>query len=148
MFEKKEEKKPVEAIHKKDVNMDGPKPEIMMTPNMTFAFIRKINTPNDVEKLLFAGERVQCCYATLRDYAVFTDKRVIIRDIQGITGTKVSSLTIPYKAMKMYSVETSGIIGVDADITIWTSVGNINLHLSRNIDTNELCALIAKEICE
>lgn len=147
MFEKKEEKKPVETIHKKEVAQNGPQPNVMMTPNMTFTFIRKINEPKDVEKLLFAGERVQCCYATLRDYAVFTDKRLIIRDIQGITGTKVSSLTIPYGAMKMYSVETAGIIGVDADIMLWTSVGNINLHLSRNIDTYEVCALIAKEIC-
>lgn len=142
MFNKKEEEKQVEVIHEEH------QPHVTLTPHQSFTFIRKINAPKDVENLLFAGERVQCCYATLRDYAVFTDKRVIIRDIQGITGTKVSSLTIPYKAMKMYSVETSGIIGVDADITIWTSVGNINLHLSRNIDTYELCALIAKEICE
>ena len=124
------------------------KPTVTMTPNMSFAFIRKISTPKDVYNLLFDQEEVIFCYATVRDYAIFTNKRLILRDIQGITGTKVSSLTIPYKAIKMYAVETSGIAGVDADIILWTSVGNINLHMSRNIDTDEVCAFIAKEICE
>lgn len=123
-------------------------PHTMIAPNMSFTFVRRIDTPKGVDDLLFAGEKVVCCYATFRDYSVFTDKRLITRDIQGITGTKVSSLTIPYKAIKMYSVETAGIIGVDADITLWTTVGTVNLHLSRNIDVNEVCAIIAKAICD
>ena len=66
---------------------------------------------SDVERLteglLVEGERVTHAFRVVRDSFVFTDRRLIIIDIQGMTGSKVDYRTIPYRAIVGFSVETA-----------------------------------------
>ena len=71
--------------------------------------------------ILTEGEPVQVAFRILRDLIVFTDRRLILVDKQGITGRKVSYLTVPYRAITAFSVETAGSFDLDSELAIWVS---------------------------
>lgn len=73
--------------------------------------------------VLVPGEEVNMSFKLVRDLIVFTDKRLIKVDKQGITGKKVEYKTIPYKSISRFSVETSGHFDLDAELKIWISSG-------------------------
>jgi hypothetical protein len=52
---------------------------------------------------------------------VFTSKRLIIVDKQGVTGKKTDYHSIPYKTITHFSVETAGTFDLDAELNIWVS---------------------------
>jgi hypothetical protein len=72
-------------------------------------------------QILAAGERVEHAYQLIRDYFVFTDKRFVIVDKQGMTGSKVAYHSIPYKSITHFSIETAGAFDLDAELKIWIS---------------------------
>lgn len=55
---------------------------------------------------------------------VFTDKRLILVDKQGVTGKKVEYHSIPYKSITHFSVESAGHFDLDAELKIWISGTN------------------------
>ncbi len=57
----------------------------------------------------------------IRDLMVFTDRRMILVDKQGVTGRKVSYLTVPYRAITSFSIENAGNFDLDSELTIWVS---------------------------
>ena len=71
--------------------------------------------------ILFDGENIERGFKVLRDKWVFTNKRLIMVDIQGITGKKKSYHSIPYKAITHFEVETSGTFDADCELKIWVS---------------------------
>ena len=71
--------------------------------------------------VLVAGEGVDSAYKVLRDTFVFTNKRLILIDRQGITGKKVEYLSVPYKSMVSFAVETAGTFDMDSELKIWIS---------------------------
>ncbi len=72
-------------------------------------------------KLLAPGETVEHAYQLIRDYFVFTNKRLVLVDKQGVTGSKVDYHSIPYKSVTHFSVETGGTFDLDAELKIWVS---------------------------
>jgi len=82
-------------------------------------------TPAEVNEqltgILTQGESVQVAFRILRDLIVFTDRRLILVDKQGLTGRKVSYMTVPYRAITSFSVETTGSFDLDSELAIWVS---------------------------
>lgn len=76
---------------------------------------------DEFAKILVPGEVVEHSYKLIRDYFVFTDKRFVIVDKQGITGSKVEYHSIPYKSITHFSIETAGSFDLDAELKIWIS---------------------------
>jgi len=74
-----------------------------------------------LEGILLPGEEISLAYKLVRDFFVFTEKRMLIVDIQGITGKKVEYLSIPYRSITRYALETAGTFDMDAEIKIWVS---------------------------
>ncbi|MBA3592875.1 MAG: PH domain-containing protein [Pseudomonadota bacterium] len=72
-------------------------------------------------QVLATGEQVEHAYQLLRDYFVFTNKRLVLVDKQGMTGSKVEYHSIPYKSITHFSVETGGHLDLDAELKIWIS---------------------------
>lgn len=72
-------------------------------------------------RILAPGEVVEHAYKVIRDYFVFTDKRLVLVDKQGLTGSKVEYHSIPYKSIVHFSVETAGSFDMDAELKIWLS---------------------------
>lgn len=78
-------------------------------------------TEKDLQNILIANERVKQAYKVIRDLMVFTTKRLIIVDKQGVTGKKTDYHSIPYKTITHFSVETAGTFDLDAELNIWVS---------------------------
>ena len=71
-----------------------------------WTFQAEIPIPQDVAPLMVTGEQPVAAYSTFRDSAVFTTKRLIVRDAQGITGKKVEIYSLPYSAIRPTSDST------------------------------------------
>ena len=69
--------------------------------------------------LLIGNESIEVGFNIFRDKFIFTNKRLIIVDVQGITGSKIEYLTVPYSKITKYSIETSGSFDLDAELKIW-----------------------------
>jgi hypothetical protein len=75
----------------------------------------------EFSQILAPGEKVEHAYQLIRDYFVFTEKRLVLVDKQGITGSKVEYHSIPYKSITHFSIETAGTFDLDAELKIWIS---------------------------
>lgn len=75
----------------------------------------------ELAPILGESESLQKVFKEIRDMYVFTNKRLILIDKQGLTGRKVDYHTIPYKAITQFKLETSGHFDMDAELKIWVS---------------------------
>ena len=75
----------------------------------------------EFSKVLAVGERIEKAYQLIRDLFIFTDKRLILVDKQGITGSKIEYHSLPYRAITHFSIETGGHFDLDAELKIWVS---------------------------
>lgn len=75
----------------------------------------------DIGQILADTEQIEKAYKIIRDLLVFTNKRLILVDKQGMTGKKVEYHSIPYKSVTHFSVETAGRFDMDAELKIWIS---------------------------
>lgn len=102
----------------------------------------------DYAKLLANGENIQQAYEIFRDLFIFTDKRLILVDKQGITGKKTQYHSIPYKSIRHFSIETAGHFDLDAELKIY--VAGMDMPISKKFDKNlniyQLQAILAEYI--
>jgi hypothetical protein len=81
--------------------------------------------PGDLHKrldgVLIDGEAPQLAFKLIRDFFVFTQHRIILVDIQGMTGSKVDYMSIPYRSITRFSVETAGTFDLESELKIWVS---------------------------
>lgn len=109
-----------------------------------WTFNAPCDVPHDVERMLVDGEKVYCAFKTIRDVAIFTDRRLIVRDSQGFTGKKVETYTLPYKSIDMYSTENAGkVFDMNAEVELWTRAGHIKINLNSGVDIREIDKLLA-----
>jgi len=95
--------------------------------NGLFGNAREVNVKElqaDLDVLLLPGENVVRGFKIIRDLFIFTDKRLILIDKQGLTGKKADYHSIPYKSISHFSVETAGSFDMDAEMKIYIS-GNM-----------------------
>ena len=78
-------------------------------------------TERQLEDILTTTENVELAFSLIRDLIVFTDKRLILVDKQGMTGKKTSYKSFPYRSISRFSVETAGHFDLDAELKIWVS---------------------------
>lgn len=109
----------------------------------SWTLIKECPIPSDVEDLLVPGEKAVAAYKTLRDSAVFTTKRLIVRDAQGLTGKKVEIYSLPYSSITMWSSENSGKLDINAEVELWTRAGHIKVKLRKGIDVRKFDKIIA-----
>ena len=119
-----------------------------LQPLTAWTFISPCDIPDDVSDILVEGEKPVCAYKTIRDSAVFTNKRLIVRDAQGITGKKVEVYTLPYSSIVMYSTENAGRLDFDAEVEMWTKAGRITISLRKGVDIRALDKVLATCILE
>lgn len=63
---------------------------------------------DEVNGLLIEGEMIACAFKTVRDQLIFTNKRIISVDVQGITGKRKSFSSMPYSKIQFFSIQTPG----------------------------------------
>ena len=92
--------------------------------NKTFIKLKQVDIGtviNGVQPLLINGEDVISAYKAMRDYVVFTNKRVISVNVQGVTGSKKDFSSLPYSKVSAYSVETAGTLDLDSELEMYFS---------------------------
>lgn len=109
---------------------------------LTWTLQREIPIPPDVAPLLLQGEQAVAAFATFRDAAIFTTKRLIVRDAQGLTGKKIEIYSLPYSTINMWSSENAGTLDWNSELELWTRAGHIKVKLAKGVDVRRLDALI------
>lgn len=113
---------------------------------LAWTLISECPIPGDVTDLLVSGEHAVAAYKTLRDSAIFTNKRLIVRDAQGITGKKVEIYSLPYDSINMWSTENAGKLDFNAEVELWTRAGHIKINLQKGVDIRKFDKLIAEAL--
>lgn len=98
--------------------------------------------------LLCEGERIERAYKLIRDKWVFTNKRLIIQDIQGVTGKKKDYMSIPYRSIERFSIETAGTFDMDSEMKIWVKgcAKPLEQNFSRNSNITEIQRVLAQYV--
>ncbi|MCD6077011.1 MAG: hypothetical protein K0R89_949 [Ramlibacter sp.] len=99
-------------------------------------------------QILAPGESVQHAYQLIRDYLVFTDKRFVLVDKQGMTGSKVEYHSIPYRSITHFSVETAGTFDLEAELKIWISGSPVPIQkqFNKKLSIYEVQAVLASYV--
>ena len=96
-----------------------------------------------VSGLLLADEQVIGAYKAMRDGVVFTDKRVIVVNVQGITGKKKDYTSLPYSKIAAFSVETAGSFDLDSELELYFSgLGKVRLEFTGQSNVVEISKII------
>lgn len=110
----------------------------------SWTLMQEIPIPDDVTDLLIQDEEAVTAYKTFRDSAIFTTRRLIVRDAQGMTGKKVEIYSLPYSSINMWSSENAGkMFDVNAELELWTRAGHIKVKLGKKVDIRRLDKLLA-----
>ena len=114
---------------------------------LSWTLVSETPIPDDVNSLLVDGEKAVAAYKTFRDSAIFTTKRLIVRDAQGLRGKKVEIYSLPYSTINMWSSENAGkLLDFNAELELWTRAGHIKVNLDKGIDVRRLDRLIADAV--
>lgn len=103
---------------------------------------------NEYANILAAGENIEKAYKLIRDMFIFTNKRLILVDKQGVTGKKVDYHSIPYKSITHFSIETAGHFDLDAELRIWISgaAQPIQKQFNKSLNIYELQSVLASYV--
>jgi hypothetical protein len=101
----------------------------------------------ELDSLLVQGEQVHLAFTGMRDSVVFTDKRLICINVQGITGKKRDYTSLPLNKVQAWSVETAGTFDLDSELELWFSgLGKVRLEFKGNVNIRHLSQLIGHHV--
>jgi hypothetical protein len=97
-----------------------------------------------ITPLLIEGENIVTAFKAVRDFVVFTDKRLIAVNVQGMTGKKRDFTSLPYARIQAFSIETAGALDLDSELDLWFSgLGTVRLEFKGQVDIRHLGRVIA-----
>lgn len=97
-----------------------------------------------VSPLLADGEEIIHVYSSLRDFVVFTNKRIISVNVQGMIGAKKDFTTLPYNRIQSFSIETAGTFDIESELELYfSSLGSVTFEFSRGSDVAQIAKTIA-----
>lgn len=100
-------------------------------------------------RLLVEGEDIEIGFKLFRDTFMFTNKRLILIDVQGLSGSKAEYKSLPYKNISRFSLETAGTFDLDAELKIWISSENlpsVSKKFNKSIDVYEVQRYLAQKV--
>ena len=101
----------------------------------------------EVSPLLIQDEQIFVAFKGMRDFVVFTSKRIITVNIQGMTGKKKDFTSLPYSKIQAFSIETAGRFDLDGELEMWFSgLGKVRLEFKGNVNLTALNQIIAQAI--
>lgn len=118
--------------------------------NASFVKLRPVNDnafEKEIAAILVDNEKIIGSYRSIRDGVVFTDKRLIAINIQGITGKKKDFTSLPYSKVQAFSVETAGVFDLDSELELWFSgVGKVKFEFIGAADVSYICKMISQRV--
>ncbi len=118
--------------------------------NATFVKLRSVSDEDFAEliqPLLSSNEHIIASYRSIRDGVVFTNKRAIAVNVQGVTGKKKDFTSMPYSKIQVYSVESAGFFDIDSELELWfSSLGKVRFEFSGKVDVAAICRAISEHV--
>lgn len=112
--------------------------------------LKKVNdekVDNNILALLIPKEEIIGVYKSVRDYVVFTNRRFISANIQGVTGKKRDYTIMPYSKISVFSIETSGVFDMDSELQLFFSgVGRVIFQFTGGSDIVEIGQMISRHL--
>ncbi len=103
----------------------------------------------DYAQLLIEGEDIELGFKLVRDLFIFTNKRLILVDKQGFTGSKTEYKSISYKSISRFSIETAGTFDLDAELKIWVSsevLPSITKQFNKSVSVYDVQRVLASHV--
>lgn len=101
----------------------------------------------EVNMFLIQDEEVLQAFQTIRDQVVFTNKRIIVVNVKGMTGKKISYLSYPYAKVVCFGVETAGFLDIDSELILGFQNGMcLQFDFKSKVNIREICATLSKYI--
>lgn len=101
----------------------------------------------ELQPLLIDGEEVHLAFKGIRDSVVFTNKRLIAINVQGITGKKRDYSSLPLNRVQAWSVETAGTFDFDSELDLWFSgLGRVRLEFKGSVNIRHMSQLIGHHV--
>ena len=98
-----------------------------------------------VSDLLISSETIIFSFSSVRDMVIFTNKRIITVNVQGITGKKKDFTSLPYSKLQAYSIETAGHFDFDSELTlVYSGLGSLKLEFTGGSDILEINRIISQ----
>ena len=102
---------------------------------------------SELEPLLIQGEEVHLAFKGMRDSVVFTNKRLISINVQGLTGKKRDYTSLPLNKVQAWSVETAGTFDLDSELDLWFSgLGRVRLEFKGSVDIRRISQLVGHHV--
>ena len=99
----------------------------------------------EINELLIDGEEIKCAFKTIRDQVVFTNSRIFVINVKGVTGKKIAYFSYPYSKIQYYGIETAGFLDIDSELFIAFSNGNaLQFDFRAGVDIRMINSLISK----
>ena len=99
--------------------------------------------------LLASGEAIEIGFKLMRDVFIFTNKRLILVDKQGLTGKKIEYLSVLYKSFSRFAIETAGHLDLDAELKIWVSsetLPSITRKFNKQVNIYDVQKVLAEHV--
>jgi hypothetical protein len=99
--------------------------------------------------LLAEGESIEIGFKLIRDVFIFTNKRLILVDKQGLTGKKIEYLSVAYKSIARFAIETAGHLDLDAELKIWVSseaLPSITRKFTKQVNIYDVQRVLAQHV--
>jgi len=98
-----------------------------------------------ISSMFVNGESIIASFKAIRDGVVFTNKRIFVINVQGLTGKKIDFTSLPYSKIQAFSVETAGVIDLDSELELWFSgLGRVKLEFVSRADVAGICRTISE----
>ena len=104
---------------------------------------------SEFSQLLCENETIEIGFKIFRDTFIFTTKRLILINKQGIIGKKTEYLSVSYRSISRFSVETAGTFDLEAELKIWNSseqTPSISKRFDRSVNVYEVQQLLAQHV--
>ncbi len=104
---------------------------------------------DEVKGLLVLDENVISAFKTIRDQLIFTNKRIIAIDIQGLTGTRKSFASMPYSKIEFFTIQTPGFgeLISDSELILMFSNGFVaTFEFKGNVDIGKIGRTISEYV--
>lgn len=106
---------------------------------------------NDVGGLLIEGEAAVMAFQTVRDQLIFTNKRIISVDVQGLTGRRKSFGSMPFSKIQYFAVQTPGFLELFPDSELFIMFTNgytAKFEFKGNVDIGLIGRMISQYVLQ
>lgn len=116
------------------------------------SFIRLSEVPNEegqqmVGDLLIDDETIFNSFKGVRDMVIFTSRRIIAVNVQGLTGKKRDYSSLPYSKVQAFSLESAGVFDLDAELELWFSgLGKVKFEFNSKFDVRSFSKFLGRYI--